>query len=99
MRVNGQAIRGTRPWTRAQTRTDRGEEVRFTRKQDSVHVIIWGSPNRKTIRLKNVTLRGVGSLLSDGSPVTVESDGADTLLGLARPPDGELAPIIAVALA
>ncbi len=99
MRVNGQAIRGTRPWTRAQTRTDRGEEVRFTRKQGSVHVIVWGSPNRKTIRLKNVTLRGVGSLLSDGSPVTVESDGADTLLGLAHPPGGELAPTIAVALA
>jgi alpha-L-fucosidase len=97
MRVNGEAIRGTRAWTRAQTRTEQGEEVRFTRKQDTVHVIVWGRPGRKTIRLKEVTLRGIGSLLSDGSPVTLETDGADTLLMFSRPPDSELGPTIRVA--
>jgi len=96
MRANGEAIHGTRPWTQAETRTDKGEPVRFARKRDTVYAIVCGRPEGTIIRVKAVTLRGAGRLLRDGSPVSAETDGADTILRLARPVRGVWAPAIAI---
>jgi alpha-L-fucosidase len=40
LRVNGAALRGTRPWERAEGRTAQGGAVRFTRGRGAVHAIL-----------------------------------------------------------
>ena len=55
--VNCEAIYGTRPWTRAQTQTSDGREVRFTRKADAVYAIVLDSSLRERIRLPALAAR------------------------------------------
>ena len=94
---NGDAIYGTRPWTRAETRTGAGEEVRFTMSGGAVNVIVLGQPTGSTLTLKGVQLQGAATLKSDGSRVSLDAraDG-DTALTFEHPLDGRFAPVVAV---
>jgi alpha-L-fucosidase len=40
LKVNGESIYGTRPWKIAQSKTDSGEEVRFTQKDGAVYATV-----------------------------------------------------------
>ena len=42
--VNGEAIFSTRPWVKAETKTEQGIPVRFTQKDDTLYAILLGSP-------------------------------------------------------
>ena len=42
--VNREALDGSRPWIRSTGRTARGDQVVFTRKSDTVYVVVLGSP-------------------------------------------------------
>jgi alpha-L-fucosidase len=55
MEVNGEAIRGTRPWVRAASTTGNGVDVRFTQKKRSLYAILLGSPRGSTVTLRDVT--------------------------------------------
>lgn len=46
---NGEAIYGTRPWVRATSKTTDGLEIRFTKKDNFLYVIILGIPKTKEI--------------------------------------------------
>ena len=67
MDVHGEAIYGTRPWTRATATTSSGTEVRFTRAADALYAVLLGpaSPGRQSLRglvatdLRDVRLLGV----------------------------------------
>jgi len=54
LRANGEAIYGTRPWRRAEGRTQDGTEVRFTRTRDALYAIVLGS-----VRATDVMLAGI----------------------------------------
>ena len=45
LRVNGDAIHGTRPWVRPDGTTSDGIDVRYTASADAVHAIVLGSPH------------------------------------------------------
>jgi alpha-L-fucosidase len=44
LKANGEGIYGTRPWTRAEAKTDGGIEVRFTAKSGSLYIHLLGTP-------------------------------------------------------
>src|SRR3546814_6823332 len=51
LRTNGDAIFGTRPWTRHEGKTGEGHDVRFTTKDDSLFAIIQGTPTSAVVEL------------------------------------------------
>lgn len=51
---NGDAIYGTKPWTRAEGKTADGTEVRFTRKGTKLYAILFAKPQTREIRLLDV---------------------------------------------
>ena len=55
LRVNGHAIFGTRPWSRASATTADGREVRFTSSAEALHLLVQGSPSGE-LRVPDVPL-------------------------------------------
>ena len=53
LKVNGEAIFGTRPWERSEGRARDGTEVRYTRKGDVLYAITMGSP-RGGVEIENL---------------------------------------------
>ncbi|MGA7873886.1 MAG: alpha-L-fucosidase [Candidatus Binatus sp.] len=52
--VNGEAIRATRPWSRAESTTSDGVQVRFTRKQDALYAILLDTPREAEVRIRHL---------------------------------------------
>jgi alpha-L-fucosidase len=57
--ANGEAVRGTRPWTMAATETTEGTQVRFTQRDGVVYAILLDLPGQRTFGLRGVDLSGV----------------------------------------
>lgn len=55
LEINGEAIRGTRPWIRAATTTAGGIAVRFTQKHDTLYAILLDRPAATEVRIGGVT--------------------------------------------
>ncbi len=84
---NGDAIYGTRPWTRATGETAEGTPVRFTTKDDALYAIVLGQPSRPELRLE-IGAEGESADVSIvGDDRAVEASYADGTLAL-RLPDG-----------
>jgi alpha-L-fucosidase len=77
LRVNGEAIYETRPWRTHAARTDAGLEVRFTRRDRHVYVIVLGTP-RDSFVLEHVEF---------GEPVSVTRLGGGPAQ-ISRVPEG-----------
>lgn len=60
--VNGEAIYGTRPWTRAEGRTTSGDEIRFTQKGDSLFVILMDRPEQTDIEILDLNVEPGSSI-------------------------------------
>jgi len=56
LKINGDAIYGTRPWSRAEGKTLDGIEVRFTKKKNKLYLHLLGKPKRREIAIKSLTL-------------------------------------------
>jgi alpha-L-fucosidase len=97
LRANGSAIYGTRPWDRAEATTADGLPVRFTRGAAGVNLIVLGSPIGERLQIRNIDLAGAGTVLADGSAVTVAREGPDMVLTFAKPLDGSFAPAVTFA--
>jgi len=52
--VNGEAIRGTRPWSRAESTTTCGVPVRFTRSPGAVNVLLLDTPRGGEVRVRDL---------------------------------------------
>ncbi len=52
--VNGGAIYGTRPWKRAEGKTDDGSDVRFTRKGNDLFAILLGTPRDRSFIIEDL---------------------------------------------
>ena len=53
--MNGEAIYGTSPWTRPESRTTSGEEVRFTRKGDVLYAILLARPKSASVTIEELS--------------------------------------------
>ena len=47
LRTNGDAIYGTRPWTRTDGTTGEGHDIRYTTRDGAVFAIVCGTPGRR----------------------------------------------------
>ena len=56
LKLNGEAIFGTRPWTRAEGKTGDGGDIRFTRKANAVFAILLNRPAGSSVVLEKVSL-------------------------------------------
>lgn len=68
MKQNGAAIYGTRPWTRAEGKTDSNIDLRFTRKDNKLYAILLSKPLGKTVTLKDVRVAANSKVHLLGSP-------------------------------
>jgi len=57
MHQNGDAIYGTRPWTRATGKSTDGLNVRFTRKDGNLYAILLGKPKQSEVTLVDVAAK------------------------------------------
>jgi alpha-L-fucosidase len=94
--ANGDAIYGTRPWSRTEATTANGEAVRFTAKGDIVNAIVLGRPRGERITIRNLRLSGTGHIVGAATGVRVASEGADTVLTFEPPLAGEYSPAVAI---
>ena len=96
---NGHAIYSTRPWQgrgdTPEAETACGLPVRFTQSGGTVHLIVLGKPEGNRLVIRNLALSG-SARVSDGAPVTLETDGPDLVLNFGKPLDGRFAPVISI---
>ncbi|MGC9396985.1 MAG: alpha-L-fucosidase, partial [Anaerolineae bacterium] len=56
LRINGEAIFDTRPWSRAEGQTGDGLPVRFTQKDDALYIIILGKPRTDQVVIPDLSM-------------------------------------------
>lgn len=84
LRVNGEAIYGTHPWTRAEGETAEGIYVRFTQKDSDLYATLMGEPKTPAITLKGVSPK-TGSqifLLGNDKPLNWSQQGNNIRIDL-----------------
>jgi len=92
LKANGEAIYGTRPWSRAEGRTSEGGRVRFTQKGDVLYAHLLDAPKRLEFvveggeELANVAATHV-SVVAGGEVNACERVSAGLRVQLARPLD------------
>lgn len=85
LRANGEAIYGSRPWSRSDGETSDGQAVRFTSSPGRVNLIFKGPVQSTRVLVKGLQLGGAARRLSDGSPVALDVVGPDLALVFASP--------------
>lgn len=96
LRQNGAAVYGTRPWVQAEAFTEKGEAIRFTKKDNNLYLMILGKPDGSTIKVKDVSIDGRACLLSDRSPIKIERDGNDMVLTFTRQLNDVFVPVVVI---
>jgi|HubBroStandDraft_6_1064221.scaffolds.fasta_scaffold27799_1 alpha-L-fucosidase len=93
LRANGEGIYGTRPWRRAEGKTDGGLDVRFVQKAGALYGHILGAPEQSfTILGDDLQVAMSATLLSDSAAVAAATrvDGG-LRIDLPRPPGKSVA--------
>ncbi len=88
--VNSEAIRGTRPWSRAESVTSAGVPVRFTRNGDLLYALLLDTPREVEIRIRDLHAVEGGDmrLLGRDEPLAFQQSGDDLIIRLpAQLPD------------
>ena len=93
--VNGDAIRGTRPWRRAEGTTREGIGVRFTAKGNTTYAILLATPSGDEVRIRDFAARTDTVTLIGHGRVAARAEGAD--LVVAWPANVAAAPAYALA--
>lgn len=94
LKQNGEAIFGTRPWTRSVGSTRDGVDVRFTRKDGALFAILLHKPAGRTVTLIDVpasSTRVVATLLGSPGPLAVQRDDKDLTITLPATLPGDYA--------
>lgn len=87
LRANGEAIYGTRPWTRAEGKTECGTSVRFTAKPGALYAHLIGAPKNVEFVLEGPDLPRPqrATLVATEQPLDFERRDRGLLLRLASP--------------
>jgi alpha-L-fucosidase len=101
MKQNGEAIYGTRPWTRAQGDSDQGIGVRFTRKAGTLYATLVGRPSGSSVVLKGVSPKAGSPMtwLGISQPVSWTQQGPDVRVSLPSKLAGNYAFVVKMQLA
>ncbi|MEN9938718.1 MAG: hypothetical protein RLZZ387_5297 [Chloroflexota bacterium] len=89
LKVNGEAIYGTRPWERAEGRTSDGTAVRFTRGKDAFYAVLMDTPRASRVRIEGLTVPqgAVVTLLGHEAPLAWEQEGDGLVVDLPALPE------------
>ena len=83
LRSNGDAIYGTRPWSRTDGTTGEGHDVRYTTRDDAVYAIVCGTPAADRVALDVVPAPGADvHLLGHGAPLAWTASGEGSTVTL-----------------
>lgn len=84
MKINGKAIRGSRPWVVAGTTTSENGQVRFVQNSGRVYAFLLDSPGSRSLTIKGLDAKSVKkvSLLGGDAKVTVDSDDGNLAINL-----------------
>ncbi|HEY1881264.1 MAG TPA: alpha-L-fucosidase [Caulobacteraceae bacterium] len=96
LRANGEAIYGTRPWTRAETETVEGVPIRFTAKGDDLYLVPLAALPGEHITIRGLSAAGAATRLEDEAPAVLQPVGPDLAITLPSPSRG-FAPAIRIA--
>jgi len=85
--VNGEAIYGSRPWTRAESTTRDGIPVRFTQKPTGLYAMLLGNPRETEICIRDLRIAPTARvrLLGADARLAWRQDGADLIVDLVSP--------------
>ena len=80
-------MRGTRPWTRAESTTACGVPVRFTRRDSSLYALLLGTPRAVEVRIQGMraTAGSAVRLLGHDQRLTWRQSGEDLIVRLPAP--------------
>jgi alpha-L-fucosidase len=84
LHLNGEAIYGSTPWTRASGTTTDGTEIRFTRKDSVIYAILLGQPKSSSITITSFSPkhRAKITLLGQAEPLAWSIRGSSTIVSL-----------------
>ena len=84
LRINGEAIYGTRPWNRAEGATAENIPIRFTLKGSDLYAILLGVPKTSSVTIKSLTPKPNSKLylLSHTEPLAWSQQGEDVKITL-----------------
>jgi alpha-L-fucosidase len=76
---NGEAIYGTRPWTRAEGETTEGIRVRFTKTDSALYAILLGKPKSAEVTIKGLSPKSATPIfmLGNENPLAWSQQGSD----------------------
>lgn len=72
LKVNGEAIYGTRPWTRAEGKTSDGIDVRFTRKGTTLYAILLAQPKQQKLTVESLPVPAGSHVSLLGGPAKLD---------------------------
>ena len=83
---NGEAIHGTKPWTRAEGATREGIPVRFTQREGRLYATLLGCPSARNVTFVDVPVEDGGDVrqLGTDSPVHAIREGGDLRVEITR---------------
>ncbi|AKU19014.1 hypothetical protein VV02_16655 [Luteipulveratus mongoliensis] len=79
LRVNREALDGSRPWTTSGAKTSEGHQVVFTRKGSTVYVVVLGRP-KGPVTVTGVDLKGRATKLGSSEAISLTSAGGGTTI-------------------
>ena len=84
LKINGEAIYSSRPFTVSSAKTATGGRVRFTKKETALYVFLLDEPEDDNVTIKDFKIaKGKKIILLDGKmPVTYAAEGADAKIKL-----------------
>ena len=74
MKINGRAIKGSRPWVVAATTTDEGGQVRFVQNSGRVFAFLLDPPGKRAISIKGLSAKSVKKVELLGGDVKIQLD-------------------------
>ncbi len=94
--VCGEAIFGTRPWSRAEGSLANGSPVRFTKRGDTLYAIVLAAPREASLELRDLVPAGDARIDLLGHPTPVKWQRRGPHLAITLPETGTRAPAYAL---
>jgi len=98
LKQNGEAIYGTRPWSRAEGKTAEGTALRFTVNGSKLYAILLSKPGGRSVKLLDVAAKpgSVVHMLGDAQNLKWSAAGHDLYVDLPRSLPGDYAFVLEI---